>query len=39
VHDVSNSASIFLNMYMVRCKEHWHRSRIKGEETCVPKHL
>jgi len=38
MHDVSSCASRFLNLYVIRCRWHPHRSHIRGERSCVPKH-
>jgi len=39
MHDTSTSASIFLNVCMIRCRQHQHCSHIWWERTCVPNHL
>jgi len=35
MHDVSTCASIFSNLYMIRCRQHQH---IRGERTFILKH-
>ena len=38
MNDVSTCASVFLNLYMIRCRQHQRCSHTTGERTCVPKH-